>query len=49
MKEDDKKFKAGDILKAAGYNAPARNQARANVFEPETFANVSWTGPGYLR
>lgn len=49
LDDKDPKFRVGDILKAASYNAPARNQARANVFEPETFANVSWTGPGYLR
>lgn len=49
LDDKDPKFKVGDILKAASYNAPARNQARANVFEPETFKNVYWTGPGYLR
>ena len=47
MKEDDKKFKAGDILKAAGYNAPARNQARGNILEGN-FSWVQWTGPAYL-
>lgn len=46
MKEDDKKFKAGDILKAAGYNAPARNAARGNIFD-ENYV-VRWTGPLYL-
>ena len=30
-KEDFKHFKKGDILKAAGYNAPALNSARGNV------------------
>lgn len=47
MKEDDKKFKAGDILMAAGFNAPARNKARGNVLEGN-FDWVQWTGPAYL-
>ena len=40
------KFKKGDILKAAGYNAPAMNAARGNIFEDYT---VTWTGPLYLN
>lgn len=28
---DDKKFKLGDILKSASWNAPARNYERGNV------------------
>ena len=46
VKEDDKKFKKGDILLAAGFNAPARNKARGNIFDDAL--NVRWTGPGYL-
>jgi hypothetical protein len=46
VKGDDKKFKAGDILKAAGYNAPARNKPRGNVFTDLSW--VQWTGPAYL-
>ena len=44
--DDDKLFKKGDILKAAGYNTPARNAARGNVFEDYS---VAWTGPHYLK
>ena len=39
------KFKEGDILKAAGYNAPALNKARGNIFEDYS---VAWTGPHYI-
>ena len=45
--ETDKKFKYGDILKAAGYAAPARNAARGNVFT--NLGWVQWTGPAYLK
>jgi hypothetical protein len=46
MKEDDKKFRKGDILKAAGYNAPARNKPRGNIIDGGY--TVRWTGPLYL-
>ena len=44
--DDDKKFRKGDILKAAGYNAPARNAARGNIVDGGY--NINWTGPNYL-
>ena len=44
--DNDKKFKKGDLLKAAGFNAPARNAARGNVLEGGF--TIRWTGPEYL-
>ena len=46
-KEDFKHFKKGDILKAAGYNAPALNSARCNVLSGNY--PIQWTGPLYLK
>ena len=40
--DNDKKFKKGDILKAAGYAAPARNFARGNILEGGYISR--WTG-----
>ena len=40
--DNDKKFKRGDILKAAGYAAPARNFARGNIIDGGY--TVRWTG-----
>ena len=47
VKEDFKHFKKGDILKAAGYNAPALNQPRGNVLTGNY--PIQWTGPLYLK
>ena len=40
---DDHKFKRGDVLKAAGYNAPARNFARGNLFKRGSY-RANWSG-----
>ena len=47
VKEDFIHFKKGDILKAAGYNAPALNSARGNVLTGNY--PIQWTGPLYLK
>tara|TARA_B110000467_G_C18230695_1_gene428540 strand:- start:581 stop:970 length:390 start_codon:yes stop_codon:yes gene_type:complete len=44
--DDDKLFRKGDILKAAGYNTPARNKPRGNLFDGY---NINWTGPNYIK
>ena len=44
--EPDAQFFEGDILMAAGWSKPARNQARGNVFSGY---DIEWTGPKYLR
>jgi len=47
VKEDSGKFRKGDILKAAGWNAPATNSARGNIIDGGY--SIQWTGPLYLR
>jgi len=43
MLKDDKKFKRGDILKSASWNAPARNFKRGNVITGE-YKHIRWCG-----
>tara|TARA_R110000850_G_scaffold27083_4_gene76875 strand:- start:244 stop:588 length:345 start_codon:yes stop_codon:yes gene_type:complete len=40
--DNDARFPKGTILKAAGYNAPARNMPRGNIIEGGY--TVCWTG-----
>ena len=42
MKDDDKEFKKGDILKAASWATPARNFARGNILKGGY--KIAWTG-----
>jgi len=46
VKAGDKKFLEGDMLKAAGWAAPARNFARGNVLDGSGVKGVRWTGIG---
>lgn len=47
VKVADDKFKAGDILKAASWAAPAKNKARGNIFNDGY--KTPWTGAEYLK
>ena len=44
--DNDKKFRKGDILKPAGWAAPALNAARGNILDGGY--PINWTGPLYL-
>lgn len=46
INKGNKAFREGDILKAAGYNAPALNKARGNILDGGY--QIRWTGPYYL-
>jgi hypothetical protein len=47
--DDGPKFKRGDLLKAASWNAPALNKARGSVRENDLDLSwVRWTGPAYI-
>ena len=37
----------GDILKAAGWSAPAKH-SRGSIFDSEMHKSFSWTGPNHL-
>lgn len=43
VKQAEGKFRSGDVLKAAGWAAPAKNFARANLLDGN-FMNIRWTG-----
>ena len=44
--DNDSKFRKGDVLKPAGWQTPARNKARGNIFDGDF--PMQWTGPLYL-
>jgi|TARA_B100000959_G_scaffold232173_1_gene248980 hypothetical protein len=45
-KAGDKKFREGDMLKPAGWAAPARNFPRGNVLDGTGVEETRWTGIG---
>ena len=47
VKKDFKHFKSGDVLKPAGWAAPALNSPRGNVLKGNY--PMQWTGPLYLN
>lgn len=48
VKAGDPAFAEGDILKAADWSRPARNEARGNIITGD-LSKVRWTGPEYLK
>lgn len=44
VRDNDGKFKRGDVLKAASWRAPAKNFARGNVLSMIHLGAVRWTG-----
>ena len=42
VKQDTGKFKAGDVLKAASWKAPAKNFPRGNIITGD-LSNISWS------
>ena len=46
VKDGHKKFKEGDLLRAASFNAPARNFARGNLYDAVSLqtGHIRWTG-----
>jgi len=47
VNDDGPRFKKGDILKAASWQAPATNSPRGNIYDEDY--SVQWTGPHYLK
>jgi hypothetical protein len=43
VKKANGKFREGDVLKAASWASPAKNFARANLFDGN-YMNIRWTG-----
>ncbi len=42
VKQDNKQFKQGDVLKAASWKAPAKNFARGNIISDD-LTNIDWS------
>lgn len=44
VNKDFDDWKQGDILKAASWKAPARNFARGNLNDPNSYTHIRWAG-----